>query len=243
MGILAVLWEKWVEFKRDLYKITVSIMILPLMYLLVFSFGIKFSINGEPYFHYLIPGLIAMTTMTSSFGAIAQNMTVQRLYERALDQVMVSPTPLWQFILGQVIGGSLRGLYAAIIILILTSPLRGGLIFTPLSIGILFLNGLVFSTIALVLSFMAKNHTDAPRFNSYIIMPMSFLCNTFFSTENMPHGIREFVEILPLSQTCEMVRNIANGRVASIRGIVILIAYLVAGLIISAQFLYKKKNL
>ena len=38
-----------------------------------------------------------MSTMTGSFGAVAQNMSVQRLYEKALDQIMVSPTPLWQF--------------------------------------------------------------------------------------------------------------------------------------------------
>ena len=26
MGIITVLWEKWVEFKRDFYKITVAAM-------------------------------------------------------------------------------------------------------------------------------------------------------------------------------------------------------------------------
>lgn len=41
-----------------------------------------------------------------------QNLNVQRLYEKAFDQVMISPTPLWQFIAGQIIGGSLRGFYA-----------------------------------------------------------------------------------------------------------------------------------
>ena len=39
MGILTVLWEKWVEFKRDFYKITLAAMIAPLMYLIVFGMG------------------------------------------------------------------------------------------------------------------------------------------------------------------------------------------------------------
>ena len=110
MGIVTVLWEKWTEFKRDFYKITLSAMISPLLYLIVFGMGIKTTSHGEPYINFLIPGLIAMSTMTGSFGAVAQNMSVQRLYEKALDQIMVSPTPLWQFITGQIIGGSLRGI-------------------------------------------------------------------------------------------------------------------------------------
>ena len=114
MGIITVLWEKWVEFRRDFYKITVAAMISPLMYLIIFGMGIQTTSHGEPYLHFLIPGIVAMATMTGSFSAIAQNMSVQRLYEKALDQIMVSPTPLWQFILGQVIGGSLRGMYAAL---------------------------------------------------------------------------------------------------------------------------------
>ena len=35
MGILTVLWEKWVEFRRDFYKITLAAMIAPLLYILV----------------------------------------------------------------------------------------------------------------------------------------------------------------------------------------------------------------
>ncbi|MBQ9067709.1 MAG: ABC transporter permease [Eggerthellaceae bacterium] len=243
MGILAVLWEKWTEFKRDFYKITVAAMISPLMYLLVFGLGIQTTSHGEPYLNFLIPGIVSMVTMTGSFGAVAQNMSVQRLYEKALDQIMVSPTPLWQFIVGQVIGGSLRGMYAALVILLLISPIRTTLQFTPLTFVILFLNGMVFSTMALVLSFLAKSYTDAPRYNTYLIMPMSFLCNTFFSTSQMPHGIREIVAALPLSQTSEMVRAIAAGNAPDLTGILVLGAYLVVFSAISFVFIYKKKNL
>ena len=243
MGILTVLWEKWVEFRRDFYKITVAAMISPLMYLIIFGMGIQTTSHGEPYLHFLIPGVVAMSTMTGSFSAIAQNMSVQRLYEKALDQVMVSPTPLWQFILGQVIGGSLRGMYAGGIILLLTMPIRTDLTFNALSLFIMFLNGLVFSTIALTLSFLAKSYTDAPRFTSYIITPMSFLCNTFFSTEQMPAGFRQAVSVLPLSQSAGMIRAIANGEDPGWIGFAVLAAYLLVFGLLSMNFIYKKKNL
>lgn len=129
MGIITILWEKWTEFKRDFYKITLAAMVAPLMYLIVFGLGIQNTSHGEPYLNFLIPGVVSLTTMNGSFNAIAQNLNVQRLYEKAFDQVMISPTPLWQFIVGQIIGGSLRGLYAGSVILLLTMPIRTGLVF------------------------------------------------------------------------------------------------------------------
>ena len=243
MGIVTVLWEKWTEFKRDFYKITLSAMISPLLYLIVFGMGIKTTSHGEPYVNFLIPGLIAMSTMTGSFGAVAQNMSVQRLYEKALDQIMVSPTPLWQFITGQIIGGSLRGIYSAAMILLLTFPLKTGLVWNGWSLLVMFLNGTVFATIALTLSFMAKSYTDAPRYTSFIIMPMSFLCNTFFSTDDMPNGFRQFVSVLPLSKASEMLRSISRGEGFDVWGMVILVIYLVVFSLISMNFIYKKKNL
>lgn len=243
MGIITVIWEKWTEFKRDFYKITLAAMVAPLMYLIVFGFGIQTTSHGEPYLYFLIPGVVSLTTMNGSFNAIAQNLNVQRLYEKAFDQVMISPTPLWQFVVGQIIGGSLRGLYAGSIILILTLPLKTGLVFNGLSFFIMFLNGAVFSAVGVVVSFLAKNHADVPRFSNYIIMPMAYLCNTFFSSDSMPAGIREVVSALPLSQTSGMIRSIAYQEEADLRGILVLLVYLAALTGIALRFVYKKKNL
>ena len=243
MGILAVLWEKWREFLRDFYKITLAATVSPLMYLLVFGLGIQTTSHGEPYLNFLVPGIVAMSTMTGSFSAVAQNMSVQRLYEKALDQVMVSPTPLWQFILGQVIGGALRGMYAAGVILLITIPISRSLVFNGWSFLIMFLNGTVFATIALVLSFLAKSYSDAPRYTAYIIVPMSFLCNTFFSTDQMPMGFRQVIGALPLSQASDMIRRISAGGQPGILGFVGLLIYLVVFAGLSVAFIYRKKNL
>lgn len=243
MGIITVLWEKWTEFKRDFYKITLAAMIAPLMYILVFGMGIQTISHGQPYLNFLIPGVVALTTMNGSFNAIAQNLNVQRLYEKAFDQVMISPTPLWQFVTGQIIGGSLRGIYAGCVIILLVSPIGLKLCFNGWSFLIMFLNGAVFSTLGVVVSFYAKSHTDVPRFSNYVIMPMAYLCNTFFSAESMPHGIKEVIGFLPLSRTSSMIRSIANGESFSFTGILILVGYLAVLAAVAFMFLYKKKNL
>lgn len=243
MGIITILWEKWTEFKRDFYKITLAAMVAPLMYLIVFGMGIQTMSHGEPYLNFLIPGVVSLTTMNGSFNAIAQNLNVQRLYEKAFDQVMISPTPLWQFVVGQILGGSLRGLYAGCIILVLTIPVRTGLVFNGISFLVMFLNGAVFSAIGVVVSFLAKNHADVPRFSNYIIMPMAYLCNTFFSTEKMPGVIGTVVSALPLSKTSGLIRGISQRGAADPGAILVLILYLAIFTGIAFWFIYKKKNL
>ncbi len=243
MGIVTILWAKWREIRRDFARITLAAMIAPLMYLIVFGWGLKTEVNGQPYLYFLIPGVVSLTTMNGSFNAIAQNLNVQRLYEKAFDQVIISPTPLWQFVAGQIIAGALRGLYAGGVILLLVLPVRTGLIFNGLSIVILFLNGAVFAALGVVVSFLAKNHADVPRFSTYFIMPMAYLCNTFFSSDTIPHGLREFIAALPLSQTSRMVRAIASGGRAGLGGVLILLAYLGILSAIGLSFVYRKKNL
>lgn len=243
MGIITILWEKWVEFRRDFYKITLAAMIAPMMYLLVFGMGIQTMSHGKPYLLYLIPGVVSLTTMNGSFNAIAQNLNVQRLYEKAFDQVMISPTPLWQFVLGQIIAGALRGLYAGAIILLLVSPIRTGLIFNGVSLLVLFLNGCVFSALGVVVSFLAKNHADVPRFSTYFIMPMAYLCNTFFSTDNMPGVMRRVIGVLPLSVTSGIVRAVSYGESYDALGIGVLLAYLAVLTVLGLWFVYRKQNL
>ena len=75
-------------------------------------------------------------------------------------------------------------------------------------------------------------------------MPMSYLCNTFFATDSMPHGLREVLSFLPLSQTSGIIRGIAMGEpVSLISGIAILLVYLAVFTAIAFWFIYKKKNL
>lgn len=101
----------------------------------------------------------------------------------------------------------------------------------------------MFSSIGIVVSFLARNHADVPRFSNYFIMPMAYLCNTFFSTDNIPHGARELIAILPLSQTSRMIRGIASGVQTSLAGILLLLLYLTVCTGIALIFVYQKKNL
>ena len=183
MAILTVIWEKWIEFKHEWIKITISSLITPLLYLITFGLGIgNFITTGDrPYLQFLIPGIIALTTMNSSFNAVGMSLNVQRLYEHSFDSIMASPTPLWQYIIGQMIGGSLRGMYAGTLILIISLLFSVQLCFSIWFFGIMMLNGMLFGALGVMAAIVSSTHADIARFSTFVILPMTFLCNTFFS--------------------------------------------------------------
>ena len=124
MGIRTALWEKWVEFRDAWLRITLSAVISPLLYLIAFGYGLggHTGADGHPYIAFLIPGVIALSSMNTGYSAVATPLNVQRLYEHSFEQILISPTPLWQYILGETFGGALRGLYVAVLVLLLSLP-------------------------------------------------------------------------------------------------------------------------
>ena len=110
--ITTVLWEKWVEFKFEWKKITIAALISPLLYMIALGWGLgaTSSVTDRPYIDFLVPGIIALTTMNTSFSAVAQPLNVQRIFEHSFDQLIISPTPIPAYIFGQMLGGALRGI-------------------------------------------------------------------------------------------------------------------------------------
>lgn len=127
-GITTVLWEKWVEFKFEWLKITASALVSPLLYMIALGWGLgaTSTVTDRPYIDFLVPGIIALSTMNNSFSAVGQSLNVQRLFERSFDQIIISPTPMSAYICGQVLGGALRGMYAGGLILLLAIPFGAG---------------------------------------------------------------------------------------------------------------------
>ena len=123
-GIRTAVWEKWIEFKHEWKKITASSIISPLLYMVALGWGLGSMVNtGErPYIDFLVPGIIALTTMSTGYNSVSVSLNVQRLYERSFDQVIISPTPIFSYIFGQMAGGALRGMYAGALILLLSLP-------------------------------------------------------------------------------------------------------------------------
>ena len=213
MAILTVLWEKWVEFRRSWLQITLSALVAPLLYILTFGLGLgqTLAVDGRPYLDFLLPGVVALTTMNASFNAIGMSLNVQRLYEHSFDNILISPTPMWQYILGQTCAGSLRGMYAGGLVILVGLCFGADMALHPMLFLVMLLNGTTFASLGVLAAVLSKTHAGISRFSSFVLTPMSFLGNTFFAATAMPKGLNAVLQCLPLTQSATLLRSIAWG--------------------------------
>ena len=245
MAILTVLWEKWIEFRRDWIQITLSNLVAPLLYVLTFGLGLgqTLAVDGRDYLDFLLPGVVALTTMNSSFNAIGMSLNVQRLYEHSFDNIMISPTPMWQYILGQMTAGSLRGMYAGSLVVLVGFCFGANISLPPLFFLVMLLNGMTFASLGVLAAVLSKTHAGVSRFSSFVLTPMSFLGNTFFSAAAMPKGVNVIIQCLPLTQSATLLRNISWEESWQLWRLVVILGCNVAFLLIAIHQINRMKNI
>jgi ABC-type multidrug transport system permease subunit len=184
-------------------------MITPVLYLIAFGWGLGSStvINGMSYISFVIPGIIAMSSMSTSFGTVANNINIARTYDKTFEEFMTAPINMRSYAIGKILASALRGMYAAALIVILCLIFRADLHMNAYSAGIIMLNCLVFSALGFMIGIIIESHADMGKFQNFVIAPMSFLCGTFFPLANMPIILKQFIWILPLTQTSIALRR------------------------------------
>ena len=137
-----------------------------------------------------------MTSMTNSYTWIATSMTVGRLHFRTFQVYIQSPVTAADIVVGQILAGMVRGLFASVILLGLGLFLGTGFHLNLMFILVLVLNCLVFAAFGVIVGMKSRSHEDTATFTNFFIMPMAFFCGTFFPVEEMPWLVRDIIKIV-----------------------------------------------
>ena len=81
MGIYAVFWREMVILRRRLFRVLASYFVSPLLFLIAFGWGMgrHLQVEGVDYLTFMIPGLIALASMSQTFN-IAMDINIARFY-------------------------------------------------------------------------------------------------------------------------------------------------------------------
>lgn len=242
MEIVTVLWREYLFFKRRIVRITSSAIMSPILYLIAFGWGLgrDVVVEGSTYMHFIIPGIIAITTMNTGFNALSSRIITSKLYERSFEYYLTSPISMPLMSLGYILSGALRGIYAATLIVLVSLLFKVKINIDLYFITICFLNSFVFSALGYAAALSVESHYDMGRFNTYIMTPMSFLCGTFFSLENLPVAVKAIIGVLPLSHASTSLRSIVLKGNFSHYSIVVLLAYAVLLYLIGVKMSYRE---
>ena len=242
MEIKTILWREWIFFKHRFWKITLSQMVTPLLYLITFGYGVgnAISVGGKPYLYFLLPGILAMSTMRNSYAPTSTRVSLTRLHERSFECYIFSPTRMSGLALGHILAGAARGVYAGIFVIAIGIIANVDIVINIWLFLIMFLNAIIFASIGFFAAMIINTHYDLNNFNNIVITPMSFLCGTFFSLEAIPSAIKILIGFLPLTHTTKLLRETAFGMPVNLMEFAIVIVFAAIFLAMSIGICYKE---
>lgn len=170
----------------------------------------QISIAGTRYIDFLVPGLIALSIMTSSLFGTGMTIVSNRR-ENLLKRYLATPMRAGEYIVSHIVG---RGFVLAIeLVTILLASL---LMFHFKSAGnlgtlVVFaaLGAAAFTALALLCGSRTANMATMNGMTNLISLPMMILSGVWFSRGNFPGWIAEPARFLPLTPLVDGLRRIA----------------------------------
>lgn len=211
-GCFAIYLREILILRKKIFRQMASMSVAPGLYLVAFGLGMGegVQVQGRSYLEFLIPGLVAMSSMTQAF-AIASEINIARFYWRIFEEFQAAPIRNIAYVTGEVLAGITRALLSVTIILII--GLISGVF---LSYSLIFwlaviLNSFLFASLAVCLAMLVKSHADQALLTNFFITPMAFLGGTFFPVERMPPWVQKILILLPLTHAAKAIRSAAFG--------------------------------
>jgi ABC-type multidrug transport system permease subunit len=214
--LLAVYLREMLLMKHRLKRQILSMSVSPFLYMTAFGYalGRAVSVGERGYLEFLVPGLIAMASMTQAFS-IAAEINSARFYIHAIEEFQAAPVSPLSFVLGETLAGLTRAFMAMAVVALLGLAFGVRLHYGPWLAVAAFLNAFAFSSLAVALAMVLKTHADQALLSNFIITPMAFLGGTFFPLDALPVWAQKILAFLPLSHASKAIRADAFGEPAS----------------------------
>jgi Nod factor-specific ABC transporter NodJ protein len=224
-GFIAVYLREALILKRRFWRQLAGMAVSPLLYLIAlgYAMGETMRFDGHTYLEFLIPGLIAMSSMTHSFG-IATDINVARFYWYIFEEFQAAPIHNAAYVAGEVLAGMTRAFMSIGVILGLSLLFGVRLHYGALLWLAVLLNSFVFASLAVALAMLVKSHADQSLLTSFVITPMAFLGGTFFPVERLPMWAQKILFVLPLTHASSAIRTTAFGGTPGWQGFAVLAA-------------------
>jgi len=144
------------------------------------------NIQGIPYMAFIVPGLVMMAVINSSFSNVVSSFFGSK-FQKNIEEIMVSPTPNWVIIAGFAMGGVARGLLVGAIVFLISALFTHPVVFNMwIVVLFVFLTAVVFSLGGLINGIFATKFDDVSIFPTFVLTPLTYFGGVFYSIKDLP---------------------------------------------------------
>jgi ABC-type multidrug transport system permease subunit len=216
---LTIFWGEWLDLRARVTQIAASGLISPLVYIVAFGLGLGNSIKPgsgisgghNNYLEFILPGMVALSSMTVSFVGTTFSICGDRLFSKTFEELLLVPVHPLALHIGKMLAGVLRGLMTSGSVILVALVLTGNWNFlNPLFLLVLVLNCAVFAGLGVIVGLTVRSLESVGLYNNFVIIPMSFLGATFFDPGTLPTALKAVVYLLPLTYASIGLRAAAH---------------------------------
>jgi ABC-2 type transport system permease protein len=170
---------------------------LPLLFLALF--GAIFA-DDQDTLDVLVPGIAGMSVMSTTFSALAMNMTFLR-EQGVLKRMRGTPLPTGAY-LGGVAANAVTNAVVQITLVVLAGRLFFGVGWPAdwLELVVFVLAGVTcLAALGVAWSHVIPNFDSAPAYVNIVFLPVIFISGVFYDVDNTPAFLRDIAQALPLT--------------------------------------------
>ena len=220
----------------------------PFLYLLGLGYGLGRFIGDMadlPYLVYLASGVLCVTAMYAAtfegLYAAFTRLTRQDTYGAMLN----TPLQVPDIVAGEVAWcatKSLIGGTALLVVAAILGAVPGGAGGILAALPVVFLTGLTFGALALLITSLAPTYDFFLYYFTMIITPMFLFSGVFYPVETLPDWLRPVVYGLPLTHAVDLVRPLVAGQSpgAVLHPVVVLMLYTVVAYQLATYFMRRR---
>lgn len=208
------------SYKRFVVPTFLVSLIEPLFYLVTFGVGMGAymgAFGGQPYLHFLVPGVLVAAVMMSSSFECLYGTFVKIVHERVYESLIATPVSADEAVAGDIAWASFRGLVSGTLMMIValamgvapSSPFR----FLLLLLFMIFI-GVLFGSLAMIVTSVAPSFDFFNYYTELVITPMLFFSGVFFPLDRFPDWMKVLAEFLPLTHAVRVSRAVFTGNPA-----------------------------
>ncbi len=174
---------------------------LPLIFLALF--GAVFA-DDQGTLDVIVPGIAGMSVMSTTFSALAMNLTFLR-EQGVLKRVRGTPLAPGAY-LGGIAANAVTNTAIQIAIITVAGKLLFGVDWPrdPLALVVFVAAGVVcFALLGVALSHAIPNFDSAPAYVNAVFLPVIFISGVFYDVDRTPAILRDIAEVLPLKHVID----------------------------------------
>ncbi len=214
-GAGTLLYKEVLRFWKVAFQTVAAPVLTAILYLLIFGNVLEDHVRvfgGLRYTSFLVPGLVMMSVLQNAFANSSSSL-IQSKITGNLVFVLVTPLSPWAWFVAYVGASVVRGLVVG------TGVMLATIGFAPLHLaepGWIFVFGLagavLMGALGLMAGLWAEKFDQIAAFQSFLIMPMTFLAGVFYSVASLPPFWRKVSYLNPFFYMIDGFRHGFFGR-------------------------------